>query len=157
VAKISPASADLLKQASDKLTKDWSPPSQPDGLILLRRIPVQTAAPKDTGPAITPSQMKALMEEKQDDFVLELEHLYHDDRPVCEAPFTVELSDGSKVNGQLDANGRATVHLAVIPTRVQFGPDSRAWKLVDQTANPDYQAELADIDGFINARLDTST
>jgi len=61
VAKISPASADLLKQASDKLTKDWSPPSQPDGLILLRRIPVQTAAPKDTGPAITPSQMKALL------------------------------------------------------------------------------------------------
>jgi hypothetical protein len=62
MAKISPASADLLKQASDKLTKDWSPPFQPDGLILLRRIPVQTAAPKDTGPAITPSQMKALIE-----------------------------------------------------------------------------------------------
>jgi hypothetical protein len=46
VAKISPASADLLKQASDKLTKDWSPPSQPDGLILLRRIPTQSSRPR---------------------------------------------------------------------------------------------------------------
>jgi hypothetical protein len=53
VAKISPASADFLKQASDKLTKDWYPPSQPDGLVLLRRIPRQAAPP---------SQMKALIE-----------------------------------------------------------------------------------------------
>ena len=62
VAKISPASADLLKQARDKLTKDWSPPSQPDGLILLRRVQTQSAPRVDTGPAITPSQMKALIE-----------------------------------------------------------------------------------------------
>jgi hypothetical protein len=57
------ASADLLKKASEKLTKDWRPPfSEPDGLILLRRIPVSVAAPKDTGPAIAPSQMKTLLE-----------------------------------------------------------------------------------------------
>jgi outer membrane protein OmpA-like peptidoglycan-associated protein len=65
MAKISPASADLIKQASDKLTKDWSPPSQPDGLILLRRIPTQASTPKDTGPTITPSQMKALLEKER--------------------------------------------------------------------------------------------
>jgi outer membrane protein OmpA-like peptidoglycan-associated protein len=65
LAKISPASADLLKQASDKLTKDWSPPSQPDGLILLRRIPTQSSAPKDTGLAITPSQLRTLMESEK--------------------------------------------------------------------------------------------
>jgi hypothetical protein len=62
VAKISPASADLLKQASDKLTKDWSPPSQPDGLILLRRIFTPQAATSNNEPAITPSQLRAMME-----------------------------------------------------------------------------------------------
>jgi hypothetical protein len=157
-AKDTGAAADLLKQAGDKLSKDWRPPfSHPEGLVLLRRIPAPASEPKDTGPALTPSQIRALMKKDQDDFVLELEHLYHDDRPVHQASFTVELSDGSKVEGQLDAEGRATVHLSVMPTRVQFGPDSRAWKQVDETKNPDYQEELSDIDSFINARLDTST
>jgi hypothetical protein len=52
----------LLGQASEKLTKDWGPSSRPDGLILLRRIRQTSAAVKDTGPAITPSQMRALKE-----------------------------------------------------------------------------------------------
>jgi hypothetical protein len=52
----------LLVQASAKLTPDWRPPSQPDGLILLRRIRQSNAPVKDTGPAITPSQVKALLE-----------------------------------------------------------------------------------------------
>jgi hypothetical protein len=56
------ASADLLKKASEKLTKDWRPPFQPDGLILLRRIRQSSAPVKDTEPAMTPSQMKAMME-----------------------------------------------------------------------------------------------
>ena len=52
----------LLVQASAKLTQDWRPPRQPDGLILLRRIRQLSAPVKDTGPAITPSQMKAMIE-----------------------------------------------------------------------------------------------
>ena len=157
MAKQLGAPAELLKQASEKLSKDWCAPRHPEGLVLLRRIVVQASAPKDDGPAITPSQMKALLtKEKPDDFVLELEHLYHDDQPVHEAPFTVELSDGSTVKGQLDAEGRATVHLAVMPARVQFGPDSRPWRKVDQTANPDFQDKL-DIDAFIDSHLESST
>jgi hypothetical protein len=154
IAKESPASADLLKQASEKLSKDWRPPFQPDGLVLLRRIPVQATAPKDDGPALSPSQMKDLLQKEE--LVLELEHLYHDDEPVHEAPFTVELSDGSTVKGQLDAKGKATVRVSVTPIRVRFGPDSRPWEKVDQTANPDYQEKL-DVDAFINSRLAPST
>lgn len=61
-AKNSPASADLLRQAATKLSKDWHPPGGPEGIVLMRRILVQAAAPKDTGPAITPSQMEALLD-----------------------------------------------------------------------------------------------
>ena len=53
----------LLAQASVKVTPDWRPPfTQPDGLILLRRI-VERAAPRtDDTPAITPSQLRKLKE-----------------------------------------------------------------------------------------------
>jgi hypothetical protein len=55
------APADILKQASDKLSNDWRPPfSQPKGLVLLRRIPARASAPTDIGPALTPSQMHKL-------------------------------------------------------------------------------------------------
>ncbi len=158
IAQESPASAEPVRKASEELGNDWRPPLQPDGLALLRRIPTRATLHVDTDPAITPSQMKTLLDaEKSDDLVLELEHLYHDDRPVYEAPFTVELSDGGSIKGQLDATGKATVHLQVIPTRVQFGPDSRPWKKVDQTTNPDYQETLTDVDGFIDSHLERST
>ena len=57
------APADLLAKARDGISKDWRPPfSEPDGLVLLRRMPVRAAASKDDGPALTPSQMKALLD-----------------------------------------------------------------------------------------------
>ena len=63
IAQESPASAAPVRKASEKISRDWrSPSSQPDGLVLLRRIPVQATVPNDDGPAITPSQMKAMME-----------------------------------------------------------------------------------------------
>jgi hypothetical protein len=147
--------ATLFAQASAKLSPDWRKPvSWPDGLILLRRSPVFAAAGSNHEPAMTPSQIKALMEEaNKNELVLKLERLYHDDHPVQDAPFTVELSDGSKIEGQLDAKGRATVPVPSPPTRVQFGPDQRPWKSVDQEKNPDFQADLGDIDAFVNARL----
>ncbi len=55
--------AALFAKARDQITRDWRRPfSSPDGLILLRRAPVERAPAKDTGPAITPSQMKALLD-----------------------------------------------------------------------------------------------
>jgi hypothetical protein len=53
--------ADSLRQASDKISKNWrAPSSQPNGMVLLKRIPPRAAAQTDEGPAITPSQMNAL-------------------------------------------------------------------------------------------------
>ena len=57
--------AGLLVQASAKLTPDWRPPFHPDGLILLRRSIVQAATKPDDGPAITPSQLRELMEKEK--------------------------------------------------------------------------------------------
>jgi hypothetical protein len=71
IAQESPASAAPLRKACEKLSKDWRPPLQPDGLVLLRRVPVQASAPKDEGPALTPSQMKALLRENRKEEIVD--------------------------------------------------------------------------------------
>jgi len=59
----SPELIRLLGQAREQLTRDWRRPfSEPDGLILLRRIPVPRRSAVAHEPAITPSQLKALAE-----------------------------------------------------------------------------------------------
>ncbi len=63
MAKGAPAYADVLRQASAKIGKDWrTAVSQPEGLVLLRWAPDPSFAPKDDGPAITPSQMKGMLD-----------------------------------------------------------------------------------------------
>jgi len=101
LAKISPASADLLKQASDKLTKDWYPPSQPDGLILLRRILTPQAATSNNEPAITPSQLRALMEKA----TLEIHMVDLNKKPQEGVAFKIDMPDGGSVSGKLDKEG----------------------------------------------------
>jgi hypothetical protein len=50
--------ADLLDQACTQVSPDWRPPfSQPEGLVLLRRVPSVHAVAPDLAPAITPSQL----------------------------------------------------------------------------------------------------
>jgi hypothetical protein len=83
---------------------------------------------------------------------LQLTHLYHDDRPVHGADFTVILTNGQQVKGTLDDNGEATVVVSAPGAKVQFGPDVRPWERVDQTKNPDFQADL-DADGFVASRF----
>jgi outer membrane protein OmpA-like peptidoglycan-associated protein len=50
--------AALLAQARDRLTRDWRPPLQPNGLILLRRVLVPRAQVVDTDLPMTPSQIR---------------------------------------------------------------------------------------------------
>lgn len=61
LAKQSGTSSDLatlLGRASAQLTPDWRPPlSQPDGLILLRSVPVTQASAASGEPPLTPSQL----------------------------------------------------------------------------------------------------
>jgi outer membrane protein OmpA-like peptidoglycan-associated protein len=64
LAKEFPASADVLGQAAEKIGKDWRPSVlEPERLVLLRCMPAPVTAPKaDDAPAITPSQVKALLD-----------------------------------------------------------------------------------------------
>jgi len=63
MAKELPVSGELLGKASEKIGKDWRAPfSQPEGLVLLRRIPVAASVQKYDRPAITPSEMRTLVE-----------------------------------------------------------------------------------------------
>lgn len=60
LAKESPASADLLRQAGEKIGKDGRPSfSNPEGLVLVRLVQARAFAAKDEEPAATPSQRKA--------------------------------------------------------------------------------------------------
>jgi hypothetical protein len=87
---------------------------------------------------------------------LQLEHLYHDDKPVHEAAFTLELNDGRTIEGKLDADGKATVkNLTSLPKRVRFGPDQRAYKRVDAEDNPDYKDQFSsgDAEALVDQHL----
>jgi hypothetical protein len=93
----------LLGQAREKLTRNWHPPLQPDGLILLRRIRQSSAFVKDTGPAITPSQMAKLLD------TIEISLVDGNGEPMAGEAWEIVLPDGSKRSGQLDESGRAAV------------------------------------------------
>jgi len=60
-ATSNPPAAKLLERAVAKLSPDWRRPHSPKGLVLLRRMPVRAAAVQPA-PAITPSQMRAMLE-----------------------------------------------------------------------------------------------
>lgn len=92
--------AALLGEASAKLTADWRPPLFPDGIILLRRIPVLASA-SDLAPAITPSQLKQMM--GKSDFI-EFEVTDDEGEPYA-ARYRIELSDGQKLEGRLGPDG----------------------------------------------------
>lgn len=63
IAKEAGVAGEALRKAAGLLSKDWRPPfSHPDGLVLLRRIPAQAATPKEAEAALTPSQLKTLLD-----------------------------------------------------------------------------------------------
>jgi hypothetical protein len=94
--------AGLLGQASAKLTPDWRPPFQPDGLILLRRSIVHAASKPDDGPAITPSQLRELLEKAN----LEIHVVDLNQTPQEGLAFKIATPDGGSVSGKLDKEGR---------------------------------------------------
>jgi outer membrane protein OmpA-like peptidoglycan-associated protein len=57
--------ATLLGKARDQLTPDWRPPLTPNGLVLLRKVREQNQVAASQAPAITPSQLRALMESEK--------------------------------------------------------------------------------------------
>jgi hypothetical protein len=109
----------LLLEARDKLTRDWRPPLSPDGLVLVRRMPTPVAAPKDTGPPIAPSQMRALIEAA----TLEIHVVDLDQEPQEGLAFQITKPDGGSESGQLDADGRARAKSSVPGTFVVTFPE----------------------------------
>lgn len=95
---------DLLRQASHKLSPDWRPPFRPDGLVLLRRIPVRAAVGINHEPAITPSQMKKLLTGW-----VELVVVWDDTgEPVTGLPLAVETA-GNRQSVKTGGDGRIRI------------------------------------------------
>lgn len=73
-------------------------------------------------------------------FTLSIEHRYHDNEPVCEAPFEIECADGSNIMGSLDTNGIAELKdFTAAPLRIMFQPDSRQYTPVNMVENEEYR------------------
>jgi hypothetical protein len=75
-----------------------------------------------------------------DVYAVDLTHLYHDDDPIQEAEYELELEDGEKVKGRLSKKGKASIkNLASPPKRVRYGEDQREFQRVDHRKNADYK------------------
>jgi hypothetical protein len=97
--------AALLGKARDQLTRDWRPPLAPDGLILLRRSAVNRSYSSDSGPALTPSQMRKLASKDW----IEIEVVDQDGEPYS-PHYRLELADQSVREGELDDEGSVGVY-----------------------------------------------
>gem|GEM_PF-2484417 len=109
IAQESPASAEPVRKASERLSKDWRPPfSQPEGLVLLRRIPDQVTKPKDDGPVLTPSQMKSLLERRTELGIFEVQVIDEVAENVSGLEMTFALED-NEISKKTGGNGKARV------------------------------------------------
>jgi hypothetical protein len=91
----------LLGKARAGLTADWRPPLQPDGLVLLRRIVIATSVAPDTGPALTPSQIKKLA--NKSDWI-EIEIVDDEGEPYT-GHYRIVCPDDTSVEGTFNADG----------------------------------------------------
>jgi N-acetylmuramoyl-L-alanine amidase len=122
LAKQSPSHADDLHQASEKISQDWRHTSrpEPEGLVLLRRVPAPVFAPKaDDAPAITPSRMKALVEKAN----LEIHLVDLNGISQKDIAFEISKPDGGVESGKLDEDGRARAQSSKLGTFVVKFPE----------------------------------
>lgn len=93
--------------------------------------------------------------ERQKNTTLLIERLYHDNEPLPDAEFEVELFDGKIIKGKLDKDGKAKIE-GVPPEvhKIRFSPDPRPYERKDQSENPQFKEALteADIDAMIEER-----
>jgi hypothetical protein len=92
----------LLPKATERLARDWRPPFQPEGLVLLRRIPAQVSAPRSEH-AITPSALRRL----RDEGWIEIVFVDAGGEPVPEVDFELRLADGQNQSGKTNKKGSA--------------------------------------------------
>lgn len=115
------------------------------GSLVLVRVDELRGSPLTAAVPSQPALTSPLADSSVDDsYTLEIERLYHDDRPVRRAPFEVVLADGTRITGALDTRGRATVaNLKARPTAVSFQPDAREYAPAAGASNPAYRSSLS--------------
>lgn len=91
----------LLATASGKLSRDWRPPLEPDGLVLLRRIPVVAAHKPALAEVMSPSALKKL----RDEGWVEIALVDAGGEPIADADYEVKLPDGQSKTGTTDKKG----------------------------------------------------
>jgi N-acetylmuramoyl-L-alanine amidase len=114
-----PDLAELFKQARDYLTRDWERPYEADGLILMRRIFTPQATTSNNEPAITPSQLRALMEKA----TLEIHVVDLNKKPQEGVAFKIDMPDGGSVSGKLDKEGRGRAKSSLLGDFTVSFPD----------------------------------
>ncbi len=86
-------------------------------------------------------------QEQNKSLTITIERFYHDNEPVQEAPFEIELADATTVKGTLDTTGNASVTgLKSTPKRIRFEPDAREFKPVNLVENAEYKASFSQAD-----------
>jgi hypothetical protein len=99
-----PALVPLLHDARGKLSRDWRPPLDPDGLVLLRRkVTNRVIKPADV-PVLTPSQLNPREEKSW----IEIELVDDDGEPVV-GEIELTLPDGRKTRVSSNAKGLVRV------------------------------------------------
>jgi hypothetical protein len=59
-----PSAVPLLKKASENLSRDWRPPLEPDGIVILRRKVMNRTTRPTNSDIVTPSQMVPRVEKR---------------------------------------------------------------------------------------------
>jgi hypothetical protein len=95
-----PALVSLLTEAREKLSNDWRPPLEPDGLVLLRRVVTNRVIRPNDIPILTPSQMVPREEKSW----IEIELVDENGEPYS-GDVELTLADGRKVRASSNAKG----------------------------------------------------
>lgn len=106
---------DLLPEAMDRLSRDWRPPFQPNGLVLLRRMValMPVARPE---PPITPSALRKL----RDEGWIEIAFVDAGGEPVADVDFNLRLADGQSQSGKTNKSGSARIE-GITPGECRVG------------------------------------
>ena len=104
----------LLGQASGQLTQDWRPPFPPEGLVLLRRIPIRPGYKSAVESALTPSALKKL----KDEGWIEIVFVDAGMEPIADAEYDIKLADGGAKSGKTDKKGSARLE-GIMPGECQ--------------------------------------
>ena len=123
----------LFKEAAAKLSPDWRPPLAPKGLVLLRGIAVERVAASGPAAAITPSQMRAMLETEKP---LVFFARFVDDHGKPVSGFAGEFAHGDDPKEKMAFSGAAFAQSAEVKGQRQ------AWLTLADKANEALVAEL---------------